>query len=252
MSISTLLAVLVLVAFSTQGLDIVLPSCQAATWRDRRSAVCTYLAGDAQNSIPLNNTECTDEALCDVLSRPVLEPRCKTPTQRLKTSIYDGIVNRSFYITYPGGCDKPEFGWPFLLFFSFVLDQNASTLSDMKPEIVYLRDQLLAQGVAFVMTTMYWKDTYDQRDCNNFELGTFNITSGTCPTCLSDSGCRPLDTWFTCGNSDTARDIVMMRNVFSNWHARNDTKDLDISRMAYLGWSVGGHMVSRMIQMSTE
>jgi len=162
-------------------------------------------------------------------------------------------VERYFYVTYPAGCDKPLHGWPFLLFFGFDLNGVRDPKS-LAPEIVSIKTELLAQGVAFVETSMYWNDTYDQRECNDYELGADLRETGTCRSCMQDANplCRPLRNWFTCGNWEGARDIVMMRNLFASMQRGDLVLDLNVDAMAYLGWSVGGHMVSRMIQLGAQ
>lgn len=236
------------------GSDVLLPFCQNRARRPRTSNICAYpldLQGSPAN--PSNNTECTEEALCKVLSSPIPSQKCTTSVAAINTSIYDGVLNRSFYVHYPGDCEKPSDGWPLLFFFGFDITGIPSTKS-AQADIKIIRDTLLSQGVAFVETSMYWNDTYDQRECNSFELGDKQVQSGTCRTCETDAEplCVTFRNWFTCGNWEGARDIVMMRNIFYHWYERDSTKVLNVNRMAYLGWSVGGHMVSRMIQLSAE
>eukprot|EP00747_Dinoflagellata_sp_TGD_P022474 gnl/TRDRNA2_/TRDRNA2_129137_c0_seq2.p1 gnl/TRDRNA2_/TRDRNA2_129137_c0~~gnl/TRDRNA2_/TRDRNA2_129137_c0_seq2.p1 ORF type:complete len:372 (+),score=26.59 gnl/TRDRNA2_/TRDRNA2_129137_c0_seq2:143-1117(+) len=127
------------------------------------------------------------------------------------------------------------------------------------PEITYVRTELLAQGIAFVETSMYWTDTYDNRECNSFELGDSVVSSGSCRSCLSGStpSCQPMRSWFTCGNRPS-RDVLMLQNLFQSIRDRgnipgtNISLSLDMNSMAYIGWSVGAHMASRAIQLGAQ
>lgn len=152
----------------------------------------------------------------------------------------------------------PATGWPFVLFFGF--DQiHIPSPRSISAEMVYQREHLLQQGVAFMETTMYWNDTYDNRECNSFELGTEVVSSGTCHSCLANAqpNCIEKRHWFTCGNYAESRDITLLSNLFQS--IRNGKIphtgapwNLNVDAMAYVGWSVGAHMTSRAIQLGAQ
>lgn len=245
---------------SVPASDVFLPSCQEATRRPRTSSMCSYppRSNIMAHATPENTTECTDASLCEALSSDLPAIRCNMSFESFNVSINDGVQDRVVYMTYPRGCSMPAAGWPFVLFFGF--DQvHIPSPKSTSAEILYQKTNLLHQGVAFMETTMYWNDTYDNRECNSFELGAETVSSGTCRSCLQNAQpeCVEKRHWFTCGNYPQSRDVTLLANLFQSIRDGKMPKtgaawDLDVDAMAYIGWSVGGHMTSRAIELGAR
>lgn len=232
--------------------NLLMPNCQQKSMRPRSSAHCFESHARSWSQMD-TGTECTDVELCQKLGLDVPKARCSADGAELNLTTTDGTNNRAFYVRYPENCRKPAEGWPFVVFFGWdmmgIVQQR--TIGD---EMKQIRTQLLEQGIAFLETSMYWNDTYDNIDCNSHQLSRDIISDGSCRSCFDKSRpfCQPLKNWFLCANEEGSWDIQMLSNIFKDIRNRRQGLHLNLNVMAYIGWSVGAQMTSRSIQLGAQ